>query len=142
MKMPRPTLAALLLLLAACASGTPSQPSDTSTTTTISTELFSGTLGPAETSFYSFTVLVSGNVSVMLASITSGTGQPVAPLVSLAVGVPSGTICSATTSVDATPALKAQITNLMSSGTYCVRVSDSSAALTDSVNFTIRIIHP
>lgn len=141
MNIRRPMIAALVLVLAACGS-TPTQPSTTSTTPTIVTELFSGTLGPTESSFYSFTVSVSGNVSVLLASILSGTGRPIAPQVSLAVGVPSATTCSATTTVDAAPALKAQIANQLSSGTYCVLVSDSSGTLTDAVNFTIRIIHP
>jgi hypothetical protein len=141
MNMTRRMLVVLLFLLAGCGS-TPTQPSSTSTTPTIATELFSGTLGPTETTFYSFNVTVSGNVSVMLASITSGTGQPLAPLVGLGVGVPSGTGCGTTTSVDAMPALQAQIANPMTAGTYCVSLSDSSASLTDSVNFTIRIIHP
>lgn len=137
----RLSLSTLVVMLAvpACGGATPTEPA--STTPTIVTEVFSGTMTTGGSSFYSFAVSQAGTVSVMLASIISGSGQPLATVVRLGVGVPSGTGCGVTTTVNATPALASQITNVMSAGTYCVELSDAGS-VTDSVNFSVRIVHP
>jgi hypothetical protein len=140
----RLALLSLVLLTAvatgACGnSGTTTSPTTTSTT---QTELFTGTLSPKGSAFYSFTVTTTGAVSVTLASATTAKIGPAgSPKLSIALGVPSGFGCSATSSVDATPGLTAQLTSGSSAdGIYCVNVSDPGSIATDTL-FVIRIVH-
>ena len=135
--------ALLTCLAAACGSdATPTTPSSTTTPTT-QTKVFAGSLEVGASSFYSFTPSQAGTVSVTLASLTVGTGTGVTSnvVMGLGVGVPAGTDCSLTTSVDTAAALVAQMSNAMSPGTYCVRIYDIGN-LTEPVRFAIRIVHP
>jgi hypothetical protein len=134
-------LLVLGLLGAGCGSdSTPTTPS-TSTVTNI-TEVFVGTLNVRGSSFYSFSVLTAGSVSIMLASITVARPGPTANIpVSLGVGVPAGEGCNTTQSTTVGPALTSQLTATLTPGVYCANVADVGN-LTSSVGFAIRIIHP
>ncbi|MEQ1910062.1 MAG: hypothetical protein ABMA15_14645 [Vicinamibacterales bacterium] len=146
--MKRVALGALLLVaslsVAACGDSTTTSP--TTTTATPTTELFSGTLSPKGSSFYSFTASTTGAVSVTLASTTTAkVGPAIAAKLTIGLGVPSGFGCAVTSSIDATPGLSAQLSNSSltadSNGSiYCIRVSDPGQ-LTSDVLFVIRIVH-
>lgn len=129
----------LALLTVACGSDTPTTPT---TPNLPSTELFSGTLPVQGSSFYSFTVAATGNVSITLASLVPvAPGPAVNTVMGLGVGTPSGTECSVTNSVTTAPGLTAQLVNSLTAATYCAKIYDLGA-LTAPVDFTVRIVHP
>ena len=135
---------ALLASLAAagCGSDTTTSPSTTTTTVATTTELFTGTIAPRGSSFYSFPVTSSGTVSVTLVSATTTRIGPAgsAPL-SVGFGVPSGFGCGVTSVIDATPGLTTQLSASGSaSGIYCINVADL-AGLSGDTLFVIRIVH-
>lgn len=137
-------LLALLATIAASACGG----SDNSTTTTPSvtvgptTSLFEGTLDPRGFAFYSFQVQQTGNVNLMLASVTSSTAPGTSSNVTLglSIGVPSGTDCTIQNATPASPGLTSQLVINMTPGLYCARVYDIGN-LTSTVNFAVRIVH-
>ena len=141
-------LAALLLMGLVATGGcskSSTAPSTTTTTTataTASTEFYTGVLSPKGSSFYSFTVTTAGAVSVTLASTTTAkVGPAVAARLSVGLGIPAGFGCAASSSVNTTPGLTAQLSSASSAtGIYCVNVSDPGG-LSGDVNFVIRIIH-
>jgi len=131
----------LLTSLGAGCGNDSSTPTTPSTSTAPTTEVFTGSLDVKGSSFYSFSVLSTGTVSVMLASITLGSPSAAAAIpVSLGVGVPAGLGCGVTTAVTVAPALTSQIANSLTAGIYCVNIADIGN-LTAPVNFAIRIVH-
>jgi hypothetical protein len=106
------------------------------------TEVFSGTLPVQGSSFYSFTVTTSGQVSITLASlVATQPGPALNAVLDLGVGTPLGTDCSVTNGVPAAPGLTAQLVNTLTPAIYCTRLSDPGN-LAAPVNFTVRIVHP
>ena len=147
--MMRRTLRCLLALASvasAAACGNSSTTTPTTTTVTPSTELFSGTLSPKASSFYSFTVTSAGAVSITLASTASTRIGPASGAkLRVGFGTPSGFGCVVSSSVDTTAGLAAQlaiptVTADSTGSIYCVQVSDPSQ-LTSDVLFVIRIVH-
>jgi len=127
------------LLTSACSND--SSPTTAPTTTGPSTEVFSGTLPVQGSSFYSFTVVTSGQVSITLASlVATPPGPALKNVVGLGVGTPLETDCSVTNSVTAAPGLTAQLASSLTPAIYCVRIYDLGN-LTVPVNFSIRIVH-
>jgi len=134
-----PLVLLVALLTMACGSDTPTTPT---TPNLPSTEMFSGTLSVGESSFYSFTVAATGNVSITLASLVPvAPGPAVNTVMGLGVGTPNGTECSVTNSVTTAPGLTAQLVNSLTAATYCAKIYDLGA-LTAPVDFTVRIVHP
>lgn len=132
-----------LLLAAAAAAGCGKDTASTATsptTTAPTTILFSGTLQPKATRFYSYTMTTAGTVSAMLASLEQG-GAPKSNALQLGLGIPAGTGCAVDAPQDTTTSLVPQIKLEAGVGTYCVRISDT-AGLPAPMNFTIRVIHP
>jgi hypothetical protein len=127
---------------AACGDSNSTSPSSTTTTPVETTELFSGTLSPRGSSFYSFSVTSTGTVSVTLASTASARIGPAgSSRLTIAFGAPSGFGCATTTAVDTTPGLSAQLTNgNTAAGIYCINVSDPGQLAADTL-FVIRIVH-
>ena len=136
--MNRPVLFLLITALASAACG-----NDSSTTapsaSTGSTESFSGSLGVQGSSFYSFTISTAETVTLSLVSLeASSTAPSSTSLVRLGLGVPLGTDCSVSNSVDTAPGLTAQLTQAVNPDVYCAKISDIGN-LTGPLNFTIRI---
>lgn len=127
------------LLAVACGNDTPTTPT---TPTLPSTEMFSGTLAVQGSSFYSFTVAATGNVSITLASlVATAPGPALNTVMGLGVGSPNGTDCDVTNSVTTAPGLTAQLVNSLTPATYCAKIYDLGE-LKAPVNFTVRIVHP
>jgi hypothetical protein len=101
---------------------------------------FSSLLDVQGSIFYSFTVTTAGTVSLSLASLSAANtaGPASTSVVRLGLGVPLGTGCSVTSSVDTTAGLTTQLTVPVSPDIYCVNISDIGN-LTTPMNFTIRI---
>ncbi len=137
-------LVAALPALSACGGSDATSASTTAPTvvTGPSTELFEGTIAPAGSAFYSFTVTTTGLADVMLASVTSsgspGTSSTV--VLGLALGTPLGTDCTITNSLTASAGLTSQLVNSLTPGIYCARVYDIGN-LRSTVKFAIRIVH-
>ncbi len=132
---------AVCVAIFAAGCGSSSPVAATTTAPTLTTELFTGNLPVAGSSFYSFTVANAGSVSITLGSLTLGRFSPLAIDVGLGLGVPAGTGCELTSSLNAVPALTAQLMASLGTGTYCVNISDIGK-LSAPVAFTIRIVHP
>jgi hypothetical protein len=137
-----PAVAVLIfvgLLTAACGNNDTTAPT---TPVGPQTEVFTGTLAVQGSSFYSFTVGTSGQVSITLASlVATQPGPALNAMLDLGVGTPLGTDCSVTNAVPAAPGLTAQLVNTLTAATYCARLSDPGN-LAAPVNFTVRIVHP
>jgi hypothetical protein len=132
-------LLACVLLGAACGSNSPTTPT---TPAAPQTEVFSGTLAPQGSAFYSFTLATAGSVSITLASLVpKAPGPAINTVMGLGVGAPNGTDCDVTNSVTTAPGLTAQLVNSLTAGTYCARIYDLGALATN-VDFSVRIVHP
>jgi hypothetical protein len=121
-------------LLAACGSDTPTSPS----TTDPVTETFSSIVQPKGSTSRSFTVAVSGTITVTLTSL----GQDTAA-VRLALGLadtPSGD-CAPTYSVVTTQYSGRQLSQTADAGRYCIIVTDIGE-LTGQTTFTVTVVHP
>lgn len=106
------------------------------------TEVFSGTLAPGGTSFYSVTTISSGTIVVTFASArVTTTSTTLSPTLVIGFGVPRGTDCVTSETVNATPQLQAQIRTAVEAGVYCVRIADTGG-LSQTVDFGVRIILP
>ena len=138
----------LLALLACVATAGACGGSDSTTSTTPSatvgptTELFEGTLVQKGSAFFSFQVQQTGDVDLMLASVTSSAAPGSISNVTLgmAIGVPSGTDCTIQNAAPASAGLTSQLVVNMTPGLYCVRVYDIGN-LTSSIKFAVRIVH-
>jgi hypothetical protein len=134
----RAIVAVALLASAACSEDieTPTSP----TTSGPATVLFSGTLQPRATRFYSYSLSTSGTVSALLASVERN-GVPAATPLEIGIGSPAGTGCAVTISAQVSASLIPQLRHDAAVGTYCVRVADIEG-LSEPATFTIRVIHP
>jgi hypothetical protein len=126
------------LVLVSC--GDEAETPTSATTTEPVAILFSGTLQPLSTRFYSFTMTTSGTVSAMLASLERG-NTPMPNSLQLGLGIPAGTGCATSVASNTNTALTSQIRQDFGTGTYCVRISDTDG-LPVAMNFTIRLVHP
>jgi hypothetical protein len=138
--MKRALLTLTLVGLLGSGCGSTATAPTTATPTAPTTEIFTGSLSVQGTAFYSFGVSESGAVGITLVGLTSGTNA-LSTVVLLGYGIPSGTGCGLSISTRTAPALAAQIRNVLPQGIYCVSVADVGN-LADSVNFTVRIVHP
>ena len=135
--------AVLALTLSACGGSTSSTPATPTVTQSPTPVLFEGSLGVGGSAFYSFTVTSTGDVDVMLASVTGSAspGSESDVVVGLGIGQPLATDCTVTTSLLARAALQSPlVSSSVAPGIYCVRVYDVGN-LRSTVNFAIRIVH-
>lgn len=128
---------ALMVAGAACSEEIETPTSATATGPT--TILFSGTLQPRTSRFYSYTITTAGSVSALLASVERN-GVPVPNALEIGIGSPAGTGCVVTVSANVPAALIPQLRHEAAAGTYCVRVADTDG-LSAAMTFTIRVVH-
>lgn len=133
--------------VAACGKDdTPTSPTTTTTTTTQTaaaasvTETFTGTVTVGGSRFYAFEVGAFGTVTVTLDRVGGGT-VPASVWVGVGLGVPEGTDCSTTTSLNTQSGTGPHINTTLSAGTYCARVYDIGN-LAAPAPFAITIAHP
>jgi hypothetical protein len=111
----------------------------TTPTQTPVTTILTGTLATSGSQDQTFALSASGTVAVTLASLTTAAGDVVDTSVSLAIGTATASGCTPTSTVAASPALKAQLSPSLSSGNYCVRISDAGG-VSEPLAFAIRIV--
>ena len=131
---------ALILVGAACSEDLATPTSATAIATGPTTIVFSGTLQPRTSRFYSYTVATAGSVSALLASVERN-GAPLADALEIGIGSPAGTGCAVTMSALVSASLVPQLRHEAAAGTYCVRVADVEE-WSAPATFTIRVIHP
>lgn len=128
---------------------TPTSPTATTTTTTTTSstpaeakvfETFTGSLPIGGARFYSFEVPVNGTVTLTLDRVGGGPGGSAVP-VGMGLGVPDGTDCLTSLSLDTEPGEGPHISTTRNAGIYCARVSDIGN-LTATAPFTVTIGHP
>ena len=145
MRLPANSLLTLALLATACGgSGTATSPSTTSSTPSNATERFDAILEPGASAFYAFTVGTNGGtVSINFASLSPLSRPGLLPTsMEIGYGVPAGEGCDLRKTVQTTPGLTSQLTDTLTTGTYCANIADVGKKLTEPANFTIRITHP
>ena len=133
-------IAAILIAIATSSCGSDAVTPTSATATVPTPILFSGTLQPKATRFYSYTLTTPGTVTAMLASLEQA-GAPKPNALELGLGTPAGTGCAVQSAEDTTTSLVPQIRQDAGVGTYCVRISDTDG-LPAPMAFTIRVIHP
>ncbi|MEZ5319551.1 MAG: hypothetical protein R2752_19280 [Vicinamibacterales bacterium] len=133
------TLSLLICAASACNDNTtPTTPSGSQTEFT-RTEIYLGTLAPAGSGFYSFTLGTDGRVELTLNSLTDpSSGDLLDRTLTLGLGRPAAMDCAVTSSSDVTPGFGAQVSSSIQAGTYCVRISDAGG-LPASADFAVRI---
>jgi hypothetical protein len=111
--------------------------SSTSPSATTTTDAFSGSIVVGGTSFFTFTVVNPGTVSVDLTTL--GVNSPVG----LGIGIPNGTTsCTlASTSQSTVAGGSPQLTESETAGTFCVAVFDPGT-LTSATTFSVTVSHP
>jgi hypothetical protein len=119
-------------------SATTTSPTQTPADASI-TENFSAALTVGGAVFYSFNFVQYGNVAITLRGI-SGPNLPDGLTLSVGIGRPSGTGCTTSTSVSATPGDTAHVTGTYGPGIYCVRVFDSGT-LSGPVTVSVSVAH-
>lgn len=102
---------------------------------------YSDTLTPAGQVFQAFSVNKTGEMQMTLQSLTP---RPVVGFISLAVGVPNGSVCSPLLGFAISQAAIGQAYSFpqITKGSYCLLVGDFAAVLTASTAFTVRYSHP
>ena len=134
-------LLALLVLAAACdQTEAPAAPSNPGSTQPITVESFTGTLPLTGFRFYSFFVPASGNVQLLLHTLTEG-GVASSAQVTLGLGFPRGTDCTLTDLLTVGAGGSPQLTVPVTPAIYCARISDLGN-LTTTATFGINIIRP
>jgi hypothetical protein len=122
------------------AAGCGSEPTAPKVEPASTAEVWSSTLTLGATKFYSFTVPLEGNVSVVLKSLTQD-GAASTEQVTLGLGAPRATDCAVSGSVVASAADAVLLSGSQIAGVYCVRIWDN-AQLTKTAAFSVTINHP
>jgi hypothetical protein len=104
------------------------------------TELFAGRVEVNGSTFYSFSVVENGTVSVTLADV-GGAGVPSTVWLGLGLGTPSGEECATAATVNTAAGSAVHLTGTYAPGVYCVRVWDIGN-LAAVAAFNVTIAHP
>jgi hypothetical protein len=143
-------LLVVALSAAACGGNTPTSPSTTSSAPATVTERFDAIIDVKASSFFPFAVNQSGgSVSINFASLSPLNRPGLLPAtmeIGYGMGVrdDDGNVvgCDLLKTIQAIPALTAQLTDPLTAGTnYCANIADIGK-LTEPANFSIRITHP
>ena len=135
-------LAALAVLSAACGDeiDTGVDPGDIGPVSRA--EVFTGTLAPRESSFYAISTGFAGTIAITFASArVTTTNTTLSPTMTIGFGVPRGTDCQTSQTVNVTPGLQSHIRTSIDPGTFCVRIADTGG-LSQTIDFAVRIVLP
>jgi len=143
MRLARFAVAAAAISLSLSACGSDNTISASSTASGPPTEYFSGTVWPGGETSYAFTVNQDGVVTETLGSVTAAGGSRAAVDATLTIGfgIPSGTGCGRSQSIDAKSGLMPQLGANAPAGIYCADVSAPPNA-PGPFDFVLRIVHP
>ncbi len=132
--------------VAACGDDTPTSPTTTTTTTTAVaapasvSEQFTGSVPVGGSRFYAFEVGTFGTVTLTIDRVGGG-GVPTSVWVGLGLGVPEGTGCATTTSLNTQSGAGPHISSTLAAGTYCASIYDIGN-LGAPAPFAATIAHP
>ena len=131
---------------AACGNdNSPTSPTSTTPTTPTAAEAsvsepFSGTVPVGGARFYAFEVGAYGTVNLTLDAVGGGAVPPTVWM-GLGLGVPEGTDCSTTTSLNTQAGGGPHVSTTLDAGTYCARIYDIGN-LPAAAPFAVTIAHP
>jgi hypothetical protein len=133
------TFLCILLAASACEERTtvPTPVTQLPLTSLASTQVFSGTLSPAGSQTFAFTIGAAA-VRVSLGSLTDDNGAPLPQSLRLTFGVPQGTGCGAIQAATTSTSLSTQLQLQVAGGTYCMSVEDVGQ-LTTTATFGVRV---
>ena len=102
---------------------------------------FTGTIDPLGQASLNFTVDKLGEMQLTLQSLSP---RPVVGFISVAVGIPAGSLCSPLAAYYVTQTAIGQQYAFaqIQKGSYCLYVADNNAVLTTTATFTIHLLHP
>ena len=126
-----------VLATSACGSNTTTSPTVEPASMT---EVWSSTLTVGASRFYSFSVPLTGTVSVQMKQLTQN-GVATAEQVTLGLGSPRGIDCAVGGSVVAGASDTVLLSGQQPTGIYCVRIWDNSQ-LSKTTAFSVNIVHP
>jgi hypothetical protein len=134
-------LAIVIASLVSCGEDTPTAPTPAPPTTV--TDTFSGSITKNGAASHNFTALAAGTVTSTLTAVgPDALGADGTPLVvGFGIGTWSGTACTIVQAQDRAVQSSVLYSNVNASGDLCVRVFDVGN-LTDSVDYTVTIVHP
>jgi hypothetical protein len=133
----RAALLGLVIVTAACGSSSTTAPKVEPPATT---DVWTGSLTLGASRYYSFTVPLTGTVSVQLTSLTQN-GAASSEELTIGIGGPRATDCTVAGSVVAKASDALLLTGEQTPGVYCIRVWDN-AQLSTTAAFSININHP
>ena len=134
--------AAALLALAVLSGCNSNDDTTTPTPTTGNTSsviVFAGTVAPAGTQVFSFTIAGGVPLRISLGSLTDVNLQPLPQSLRLTFGIPQAQGCGTLQTVVTPASLATQISATLSPGTYCVSVTDLGQ-LSGSASFGVRLV--
>jgi hypothetical protein len=141
-----PFIVSVAVVATACGSNdTPTSPDTTTTTTETAadasiSESFRGSLPVSGIRFFAFEVGSYGTVNITLDEV-GGSGVPSSIWVGLGLGVPEGTDCSTTVSLNTQSGTGPHVSTTLAAGTYCARIYDIGN-LAAAAPFAVTIAHP
>jgi hypothetical protein len=135
------SVAALLALAVLSGCNSNDEPTTPTPTTGSSANVivFAGTVAPAGSQIFSFTIAGGVPLRVSLGSLTDANAQPLPQSLRLTFGIPQGTGCSALQTVITPATLATQLSAMLSPGTYCVSVTDIGQ-LGTTASFGVRLV--
>jgi hypothetical protein len=127
---------ALVLVCAGC--GKNNESTTAPTTSTTKSETFTGSVAVRGSAMNTFSVTAAGQVLVTL----TAAGPPATVPVGLGLGSP-GDVCGILPggSVTAVAAANAQLSGILTPGTYCVTVFDVGNQ-TGAITYSVTVVHP
>jgi hypothetical protein len=128
--------AVFLLLLAGAGCGSSTLATPPTATAPSVTETFSGTVPVLGTDFHNFTTTVQGEIDLAL----TAAGPPPTITMAVAIGTPSGGVCSAITSGNISASPTVYVAGTGPAGTYCISVTEIGNAL-QPIDYTVTVTH-
>ena len=102
------------------------------------TQVFSGTLQPATSQTFAFSLASSVPLRVSLGSLTDANDNPLSTPMTIVFGRPAGTGCGALHTATVQAGLATHLVFQPASGTYCVAIADNGQ-LSAAASFGVRI---
>ena len=133
-----PAILALGVAIGAAACASDDESANPTNPSSSITEVFEGTLPPNGARTHDFSVAASGTVRATMTRLTAESTITIG----LTLGTWNGSTCTAVVSND-TAAQNAVVTATAgSAGRLCVRVYDAAGTLTETVEYSVTVVHP
>ena len=110
----------------------------TDTTSTTATETFSGAISRNGAATHTFTTARSGSVTATLSALNPDNTLTIG----LSLGTWNGESCQVVIARDSTVVGNSIVGTASAAATFCVRVYDASASITEQTSYDVQVVHP